>query len=774
MSTTSIHPVHSTSEPAHAAEGLEPVTPGASATGKHAVGAAQPDGVKKEKPQQQGKGKDKKDKKAAAGGEAKGPLELSPPPEYFQERIKIYDEYKAKYDKWVSEQPRVPITITLGDGKQIEGTAWETTPLQIARGISTSLADRIIIAKVNNQELWDLNRPLEASVTLSLLDFDSPENNYEARQVFWHSSAHVMGEACERRFDGCCLGYGPPIEEGGFFYDMSLGGGKTLSQDDYKQIEDVCKIAVKEKQPFERLELPKEVLLEMFKASGSLSIRSAYNKYKQHYINDKVPDGTSSTVYRCGPLIDLCLGPHVPHTGRIKSLANSSSYFLGDAKNDTFQRLYGMSFPDSKQMTEYKKYLEEAAKRDHRKIGKEQELFFFSDLSPGSAFFLPMGMRIYNTLLSFIKSEYHKRGFTEVGSPNIFNSKLWETSGHWQNYAEDMFQLNVDEDKFALKPMNCPGHCVIFDSRERSYRELPLRFAEFGVLHRNEASGALSGLSRVRRFVQDDAHIFCTVDQVEQEIQDAFDFLDAVYKPFGFTYKVGLSTRNPKKWVGDLKIWDKAEATLKEVLERRMPGNWHVNEEDAAFYGPKLDFQLTDALKRHWQCGTIQLDFNLPERFNLRFRGPEQPGSTSDNQFQRPVMIHRAILGSVERFIAIITESSGGKWPFWLSPRQIVVIPVAAPFKDYAAKVAQTFHDAGLFAEVDVSDNTLNKKIRNAQTAQWNFIMVVGQDEFEAQAVNIRNRDDEVQGREEVIKLDAALEKLVKLRDSRAQINKLE
>ncbi|RSH95615.1 threonyl-tRNA synthetase [Saitozyma podzolica] len=691
MSTTSVHPVHSTSEPAHAAEGLEPVTPGASATGKHAVGAAQPDGVKKEKPQQQGKGKDKKDKKAAAGGEAKGPLELSPPPEYFQERIKIYDEYKAKYDKWVSEQPRVPITITLGDGKQIEGTAWETTPLQIARGISTSLADRIIIAKVNNQELWDLNRPLEASVTLSLLDFDSPENNYEARQVFWHSSAHVMGEACERRFDGCCLGYGPPIEEGGFFYDMSLGGGKTLSQDDYKQIED-----------------------------------------------------------------------------------NSSSYFLGDANNDTFQRLYGMSFPDSKQMTEYKKYLEEAAKRDHRKIGKEQELFFFSDLSPGSAFFLPMGMRIYNTLLSFIKSEYHKRGFTEVGSPNIFNSKLWETSGHWQNYAEDMFQLKVDEDKFALKPMNCPGHCVIFDSRERSYRELPLRFAEFGVLHRNEASGALSGLSRVRRFVQDDAHIFCTVDQVEQEIQDAFDFLDAVYKPFGFTYKVGLSTRNPKKWVGDLKIWDKAEATLKEVLERRMPGNWHVNEEDAAFYGPKLDFQLTDALKRHWQCGTIQLDFNLPERFNLRFRGPEQPGSTSDNQFQRPVMIHRAILGSVERFIAIITESSGGKWPFWLSPRQIVVIPVAAPFKDYAAKVAQTFHDAGLFAEVDVSDNTLNKKIRNAQTAQWNFIMVVGQDEFEAQAVNIRNRDDEVQGREEVIKLDAALEKLVKLRDSRAQINKLE
>ncbi|KAL1407409.1 threonyl-tRNA synthetase [Vanrija albida] len=710
-----------------------------------------------------GAGKEKKEKKE----KKKGPPpsgELSPPPEFFEERIKIFDEHMAKYKAFVAEQPRVPITVTLPDGKKIEGTAWETTPLSIAKGIAASLADRVIIAKVNNQELWDLNRPLEASVDLALLDFDSPENDYEARQVFWHSSAHVLGEACERSFEGCCLGYGPPLPEGGFFYDMGLANERTISQEDHKGIEQVASKVVKEKQPFERLSLPKEVLLEMFK----------YNKYKQHYINDKVPDGTSSTVYRCGPLIDLCLGPHVPHTGRIKSLAvtkNSSSYFLGDAKNDSFQRVYGMSFPDSKQMTEWKKLQEEAAKRDHRKIGKDQELWFFSELSPGSPFMLPHGKRIENALMKFVREEYHKRNFVEVGSPNMFNSKLWQTSGHWQHYAKDMFTLKVEEEQFALKPMNCPGHCVIFASRDRTYRELPIRMAEFGVLHRNEATGALSGLTRVRRFVQDDAHIFCTVDQIEQELYGAFDFLDAIYKPFGFSYRVGLSTRNPEKWMGDLAVWDKAEASLRAVLEDRVPGNWHTNPEDAAFYGPKLDFDLTDALGRKWQCGTIQLDFQLPERFDLEYRGKET--ASDGTQFHRPVMIHRAILGSIERFLAIITENCGGKWPFWLSPRQVVVIPVAAKFGDYATKVAQRFSDAGIYAEADLSDNTLNKKIRTGQTQQYNFIMVVGQDEFEADAVNIRNRDDEVQGREQTVKVDDAIAKLVELRDTRALVSKL-
>ncbi|BEI85018.1 hypothetical protein CcaverHIS002_0504190 [Cutaneotrichosporon cavernicola] len=716
---------------------------------------------KQQQQQQQGKKNDKKDKKS--GGAI---AELNPPPEWFAERIKIFDDYMAKHNEFVSKQPRSPITITLPDGKEIEGTAWETTPMDIAKGISTSLADRVIIAKVDNQELWDLTRPLEKSVSLALLDFDSPQNDYEARQVFWHSSAHVMGEACERSFEGCCLGYGPPLPEGGFFYDMNLANEKTIGPEDYKQIEEISKKAVKEKQKFERLSLPKEVLLEMFK----------YNKYKQHYINDKVPDGTESTVYRCGPLIDLCLGPHVPHTGRIKSLAvtkNSSSYFLGDKDNDSFQRVYGMSFPDSKQMTEWKKLQEEAAKRDHRKIGLQQELFFFSDLSPGSPFMLPLGMRIYNALMKFVREEYHKRGFVEVGTPNMFNSKLWQTSGHWEHYSKDMFLLKVEEEQFALKPMNCPGHCVAFDHRERSYKELPLRMAEFGVLHRNEASGALSGMTRVRRFVQDDAHIFCTVDQIGDELLGAIDFLDAIYKPFGFDYKVGLSTRNPEKWMGDLEVWNKAEASLKDVLETKMPGKWHINEGDAAFYGPKLDFDLTDALGRKWQCGTIQLDFQLPERFDLSYRGPEQPNADGTGNFHRPVMIHRAILGSIERFLAIITENCAGRWPFWLSPRQVVVIPVAALYRDYAVKVAKAFSDAEIYAEADLSDNTLNKKIRNAQTHQWNFIMVVGQDELDAGAVNIRNRDDEVQGREETVKLEDAIVKLVKLRAERQRVSKL-
>lgn len=495
--------------------------------------------------------------------------------------------------------PREEITVTLPNGNTVKATSWETTPMQIAASLSKSLAEKAVISKVNGV-LWDLHRPIEESCDLAILDFDSPDNNYEARQVFWHSSAHVLGEACERHLDDCCLGYGPPQEAGGFFYEMRLKDNRPITPADYPNIENVCKIAVKEKQPFERLELPKEALLEMF----------AYNSYKQHYIQNQVPDGTSSTVYRCGPLIDFCRGPHVPHTGRIKSLAitkNSSSYFLADAKNDTLQRLYGISFPDNKQMTEYKKFIEEAEKRDHRKIGKQQELFMFHELSPGSAFFLPMGMRIYNTLMEFIRSEYHKRGYTEVGSPNIYNSKLWKTSGHWQNYADDMFGMSVDKEEFAVKPMNCPGHCLIFDARERSYKELPIRMAEFGVLHRNEASGALSGLTRVRRFVQDDAHIFCTPDQIESEIAGIFDFMDAIYVKFGMEFKVGLSTRNPEKFIGDVAIWDKAEAQLKAVLDKVAPGTWKLNEGDGAFYGPKIDISLTDALKREFQCATIQV-----------------------------------------------------------------------------------------------------------------------------------------------------------------------
>ncbi|KAJ2759477.1 threonyl-tRNA synthetase, partial [Coemansia nantahalensis] len=376
------------------------------------------------------------------------------------------------------------IAITLPDGSVREGLSWETTPMDIANGISKSLARRLVIAKVDGV-LWDTLRPLEASASLELLDFESPE----AQQVYWHSSAHVLGEACELHF-GCHLCNGPPTENG-FYYDIAAVEGRehAVSQDDFAPLESLANKAIKEKQPFQRLMMTKEDLMRMF----------AYNKYKVHLIDSRVPDGTSSTVYRCGPLIDLCRGPHVPTTGSITAFAvlkSSASYFLGDPSNDSLQRVYGISFPDKKQMTEYKHFLEEAAKRDHRKIGREQELFFFHELSPGSAFFLPHGARIYNTLTNFIRERYWQRGFEEVVSPNMFNVKLWEQSGHWANYQDDMFALEVEKEKFALKPMNCPGHCLMFGMRDRSYRELPIRFADFGVLHRNEASGALTGLTR--------------------------------------------------------------------------------------------------------------------------------------------------------------------------------------------------------------------------------------------------------------------------------------
>jgi threonyl-tRNA synthetase len=470
---------------------------------------------------------------------------------------------------------------------------------------------------------------------------------------------------------------------------MALPDKAPVLEADYKPLESIVSSIVKEKQVFQRLELSKEDLLEMFKS----------NPYKQHIIKDKIPDGTRTTVYRNGPLIDLCRGPHVPHTGRIKQfkvMKNSASYFLGDAKNDSLQRIYGVSFPDKDQMQAHLKYLEEAAKRDHRKIGKEQELFFFHDMSPGSCFFLPHGMIIYNTLMAFLRQEYWKRGYQEVGTPNMFNSELWKTSGHWQHYHEDMFTFDVEKDKWALKPMNCPGHCLMFKHRERSYRELPIRMADFGILHRNEASGALTGLTRVRRFQQDDTHIFCTEDQITDEISALFDFLREVYGKFGYTFKLKLSTR-PEGFLGDIATWDKAESKLTEALNQFTAeggGAWELNPGDGAFYGPKIDITISDALKREFQCATIQLDFQLPNQFELEYMTSEvavakAPKDDKDNKpkddaskekkvekadekvegdaapakaakviqppqqgYARPVMIHRAIYGSFERFMA--------------------------------------------------------------------------------------------------------------------------
>lgn len=698
----------------------------------------------------------RKDKKAA--GESSNPLLMDPQPAFIDSRVQLFDELKAKYDAEVAAKEHKPIKITLKDGSVKDGVAYETSPFEIASLIGKSFLERQVISKINGSELWDLERPLEDDVSLEFLDFENPEG----RAVFWHSSAHVLGEACECHY-GCHLSYGPPTDDG-FFYDMSIqDGAVSVSLADFSNIEKVSTKAIKEKQKFVRLMMSKEDLLKMF----------AYNKYKVKFISDKIPDGTSATVYRCGPLIDLCVGPHIPHTGRIKAfkvLKNSSSYFLGDSANDSLQRVYGISFPDKKLMDAHLKFLKEASERDHRKIGKEQELFFFNDMSPGLAFWLPHGTRIYNALVEFIRAEYRQREYEEVITPNMYNSKLWQTSGHWENYKENMFSFEVEKETFGLKPMNCPGHCMVFKSRERSYRELPWRVADFGVIHRNEFSGALSGLTRVRRFQQDDGHIFCRQDQIESEIKGVFDFLQKVYGVFGFKFKMELSTR-PEKYVGDLETWNNAESKLESSLDEFLgKGKWDLNPGDGAFYGPKIDVMISDALNRWFQCATIQLDFQLPQRFELEYKTDSKEGVS-----ERPVMIHRALLGSVERMTAILTEHFMGKWPFWLSPRQILVVPVGVKYFDYAQKLQQILAKKhSFYADVDVSGNTLQKKVRNGQVMKYNFIFIVGEQEEQENGVNIRNRDiQEEQGKNELVKFDDVVPQLLRLREELRRDNKL-
>lgn len=676
------------------------------------------------------KGK-KKEKKASGDGDATQLKEIQPPPDFIEHRNKLWDKLKKEYDDWVAAQPKDPIKITLPDGKEVDGQKWQTTPYEVAKGISQGLADNCVVAKVNG-ELWDLDRPFEKDATLQLVKFEDEEGQY----VFWHSSAHMLGEAMERLYGGH-LCYGPPID-GGFYYDMFVDG-RVVSSNDYASIDSLAKTFVKEKQTYERLEMKKEDLLKMFE----------YNEFKKRIINEKVKTPTT-TVYKNGSLIDLCRGPHVRHTGKIKAFAitkNSSTYWEGKADAETLQRVYGISFPDTKQLKEWKFQQEEAAKRDHRKIGREQELFFFHELSPGSCFFLPNGAHIYNKLMDLMKEEYRKRGFQEVISPNMYNSKLWEISGHWQHYADNMFKFDVEKEKFGLKPMNCPGHCLMFDVRPRSWRELPIRMADFGVLHRNELSGALHGLTRVRRFQQDDAHIFCRPDQIKTEIAGCLDFLQCVYNVFGFTFQLHLSTR-PEDFLGEIQMWDEAEKSLSDSLNE-CGLDWKLNPGDGAFYGPKIDIIILDALKRPHQCATIQLDFQLPIRFNLFYITGEE-----GSERKRPVIIHRAILGSVERMIAVLCENYGGKWPFWLSPRQSIVIPVADAFNEYAFKIKKEIFEAGFFCEVDSDQSlTFNKKVRNAQLAQYNFIFVVGEKEVSNNTANVRTRDNKVHGEHSITKI---------------------
>jgi len=483
------------------------------------------------------------------------------------------------------------------------------------------------------------------------------------------------------------------------------------------------------------------------------------NPFKEQIIKTKVPDGSRTTVYKCGDLIDLCRGPHVPHTGRVKAFAatrHSASNWLGDTDNDTLQRVYGISFPDKKMLKVWKENQEKAKQRDHRRIAAQQELIMFHELSAGSAFWLPHGARIYNKLIEFIKNHYWNRGYDEVITPNIYNLDLWHRSGHALHYKDAMFCFDVEGQEWAMKPMNCPGHCLMFGSAIRSYRDLPIRYADFGVLHRNELSGALTGLTRVRRFQQDDAHIYCREDQVESEVLGALDFMKSVYDTFGMTFKLELSTR-PKKALGDIELWNRAEAALERALNTFIgKGNWRVNPEDGAFYGPKIDIKVMDAMDRVHQCATVQLDFQLPIRFDLQYNtGSKEKGK----EFARPVMVHRAMLGSVERMFAVLCEHYGGKWPLWLSPRQVMVVPIHADWNDYCQGVRDKLHAAGFYADVDLSKATFQKKVRNAQVAQYNFQLVVGEAEVKNGTVNIRTRDNKVEGEMKVEEMIALFKK---------------
>lgn len=669
-------------------------------------------------------------------------------PDFIVQRNELFNQLKKEYDEQLASREKTPIQIKLipapGQETTIEGKAWETTPGQLLKNVPKERAGQIVVAKVDDK-VWDLDRPLEKDSKVSYLTFDDSEG----RDVFWHSSAHVLGECAEHEY-GCRLSHGPPTAMG-FFYDMALEPGQAVREQDWPSLENRAKKYFKDKQPFERLEVSKDNLRKLF----------GYSKYKMHYIEKFVPDGESSTVYRNGTLVDLCQGPHIQNTRKIESfkiMKNSSAYFLGDQNNDSLQRIHGVAFPTKQQLKDWEHFLEEAKKRDHQVIGQQQRLFMFNKMSPGSPFLLPHGTRIFNALQQMLREQYWERGYQEVQTPNMYDVDLWKTSGHWQHYQDDMFRVQVkddsadpmplsdqkadgkpiaeikDKDKgvFALKPMNCPGHCLMFRDEERSYRELPWRVADFGVLHRNEASGALSGLTRVRKFQQDDTHIFCTNEQVQNEIEQLFDFMEHVYGLFGFPFKLKFSTR-PEGYMGTLEEWDAAEARLKQALTNFRGDNWEMNEGDGAFYGPKIDITISDALMREYQCATIQLDFQGPQNFKLEYRTGES-GETVQSQsserdpkglapgMARPVMIHRAIIGSFERFIAILCEHFAGKWPFWLSPRQILVIPVMKGAEDYVREIQAIFHKARMYVDIDVSGNTLQKKIRSGQLAQYNFI----------------------------------------------------
>ncbi len=609
------------------------------------------------------------------------------------------------------------IDVTLKDGSSKEYLKGITV-LEVAEDISKGLARNAVGARVNGKVVG-LDYKLNEDCQLEILSFKDDEG----RDIYWHTSAHVLAQAVKRLFPEVKLGIGPSIENG-FYYDFDLA--HPLSPDDFGKIEAEIKKIIKEDLKLERIVVSKEEAIE--------KLKDLNEPYKMELV-EEMPDDIEITFYKQGDFIDLCAGPHLSSTGKIKAvklLNVAGAYWRGSEKNKMLQRIYAISFPKRKMLDEYIKRLEEAKKRDHRKLGKELDLFSLHEEGPGFVFFHPKGMVLRNTLEEFWRKEHIKRGYTEVKTPIILHESLWKQSGHWDHYKENMYFIEIEDEIYAIKPMNCPGGILLYKRKIHSYRDLPIRMGELGLVHRHELSGTLHGLMRVRSFTQDDAHIFMLPSQITEEILGVIDLADYIYRILGFSYNVELSTK-PDNAMGSDELWEKATNSLKEALEIKGL-DYKINEGDGAFYGPKIDFHLEDSLGRTWQCGTIQLDFQMPEKFDLTYIG-------KDGEKHRPVMIHRTIFGSIERFIGILIEHYAGAFPVWLAPVQVRILPITDAHHGYANKLQNVFEKEEIRVEADLRNEKVGYKIREAQLQKIPYMIIVGDKEVEGNTISVRARE---------------------------------
>lgn len=608
--------------------------------------------------------------------------------------------------------------IILKDGTEREYESGISV-YEIAKSLSHKLAKEALGGKLNGR-IVELFTPINEDGKLEILTFDDEDG----KKIYWHTSSHIMAQAIKRLYKNVKLTIGPAIDNG-FYYDFDVDEPFTV--DDFSKIEDEMNKIIKEDLKLERFALPREEAIKFMEEKGE--------PYKVELIKDLPQDATIS-FYRQGEFTDLCAGPHLPSTGMVKSiklLSVAGAYWRGDEHNKMLQRIYGISFPKKSMLDEYLNMLEEAKKRDHRKLGKELDLFSIHNEGPGFPFFHPKGMVLRNILEDFWRKEHAKRGYQEIKTPIILNEELWHRSGHWDHYKENMYFTKIDDEDYAIKPMNCPGALLVYNSTMHSYRDLPLRLCELGLVHRHELSGALHGLMRVRSFTQDDAHLFMTPDQVESEILGVIKLIDYFYKIFGFEYFVELSTR-PENSIGSDEDWELATNALIKAMEH-IGLDYKVNEGDGAFYGPKIDFHLKDSIGRTWQCGTIQLDFQMPERFNCEYVG-------DDGEKHRPVMLHRVVFGSIERFIAILTENFAGAFPTWLAPVQVKILPISDKHLAYAQNIHERLLENDIRVELDDRNEKIGYKIREAQMQKIPYMLILGDKEVEAGNVSVRSRKE--------------------------------